>query len=70
MTDRLSDLGITNNQLADRLGLSRSAVSMKRHGQRPWLQSEIDEILKLARERDPNVTYEQLFGAELVEAAS
>lgn len=63
MTDRFKALGISNQDIADRLGVTPSAVSMKVNGHRPWMRDEIDAVLALAREKDPAVTYELLFGA-------
>lgn len=61
MNERLKSLGITQGDLAEQLGLSSSAISMKLHGHRPWKREEIDAVLELAREKDPAITYEQLF---------
>ncbi len=59
--DRLKQLGIKQEDIAGRLGLSGGGVSLKVNGHRPWKREEIDAVLELARERDPAITYEQLF---------
>ncbi|AXH65241.1 helix-turn-helix DNA binding domain protein [Arthrobacter phage Arby] len=38
---RLSALGMTQWDLAARLGLTQATVSRKLHGQRPWFASEL-----------------------------
>lgn len=63
MTGRFKALGISNQEIAERLGLTPSSVSMKVNGHRPWMRDEIDAVLALARQKDPAVTYELLFGA-------
>ena len=59
----LKQLGITQTQIAERLNLTGGAVSLKVNGHRPWKRDEIDAVLALCRERNPDITYEQLFGA-------
>jgi transcriptional regulator with XRE-family HTH domain len=59
--ERLKQLGIEQKDIADRLGLSGGGVSLKVNGHRPWKREEIDAVLELARQKDPEITYEQLF---------
>lgn len=60
---RLKALGLNQSDLARHLGVQPSAVSMKVNGERPWKRDEIDAVLDLAKEKDPTITYEQLFGS-------
>ena len=69
-TERLKHLGINQSDIADRLGISDGGVSLKVNGHRPWKRDEIDAVLALAREKDPSVTYELLFGAGESEASA
>jgi transcriptional regulator with XRE-family HTH domain len=63
--DRLKQLGLKQEDIASRLGISGGGVSLKVNGHRPWKREEIDVVLEMAREVDPEITYEQLFaGAE------
>lgn len=60
--ERLKSLGLSQSDIARHLGIQPSAVSMKVGGDRPWKRDEIDAVLALARQKDPTVTYESLFG--------
>lgn len=60
--ERLKSLGLNQSDIARRLDLTPSAISMKVGGERPWKRDEIDAVLDLAREHDATITYEQLFG--------
>lgn len=57
----LTRLGVTQGQLAEVLGLSQPAVHRKLHGLREFTRAEINATLAFLRERDPEITYEQLF---------
>lgn len=59
--ERLKSLGLNQSDIARRLDLTPSAISMKVGGERPWKRDEIDAVLEMAKEHDPAITYEQLF---------
>ena len=61
--ERLKQLGLEQKDIAGRLGLSSGGVSLKVNGHRPWKRDEIDLVLEMAREKDPTITYEQLFAS-------
>lgn len=46
--------------LAERLGLGRSAVSLKACGRRPWTLDEAREAVRILRELDPAATSDLL----------
>ncbi|HNU81834.1 MAG TPA: helix-turn-helix transcriptional regulator [Thermoanaerobaculia bacterium] len=64
----LKRLNVKQADLARALSLSQSTVSQKLSGSRRWRKDEIDAVLALLRERQPDLTYEQLF--ESAEAAA
>jgi|GEM_PF-1049129 len=57
----LKRLNVKQADLARALALSQSTVSQKLSGSRRWRKDEIDAVLALLRERQPDLTYEQLF---------
>ena len=64
----LKRLNVKQADLARALSLSQSTVSQKLSGSRRWRKDEIDAVLALLRERQLDLTYEQLF--ESAEAAA
>ena len=47
LPDLLADRGVTQQQVADLLGLSQAAVSRKVNGQRPWRLEEVRQVAGL-----------------------
>lgn len=65
--DLLRRLGVTQAEVAQLLGVSQPTVHRKLHGFREWTGTEIQAVFGLLRERDPNLTYDQLFAGEDLE---
>lgn len=58
---------VTGAELAEHLGLSRSAISMKANGRRPWTVNEALQVLELIKKSHHDATLEDLFAAPLAE---
>lgn len=69
-SEHMKSLGIPAAELAIRLGLSRSAISMKVNGRRPWSAAEARAVLNFVRETHPEMTFEDLFSEEPADQAS
>lgn len=52
---------LRNGELAVVLGVTRSAISNKINGLRPWLASEAIAVTEFLRQWDPELTVESLF---------
>jgi len=66
--DLLRRLGVTQVEVAALLGVSQPTIHRKLHGFREWTGSEIQAVFEFLRERDPKLTYEDLFAGERASA--
>jgi len=53
--------GITQEQLAEQLGIRANAYAQKENGQREWKLGEIKVIVDFFKRFEPRVTVEQIF---------
>lgn len=61
--------GISQSELAARVGMRQVTLWRKIDGQRPFRLPEIHAVLAEARKLEPDITFEDLFGEETRVAA-
>ena len=66
--DALERAGVTQAELANHLDVDPSTLSNKLTGRRRWTAGDCGAVLAFLRGRGQEVTFEQLFGGEPVEA--
>ena len=59
-------LGITQKEMAKRIGIGRSTFHLKEKGKLDFTQTEILKITKEIRKTFPDITVEELFFNDLV----
>lgn len=58
----LATHGITQSDVAARLGLRPAAISRKLAGTRPWRQREMVEVVAMLRDHGVKTSLDKLFG--------
>jgi len=54
-------LNLTQSQMAFKLGMSPVSYCHKETGKKDFTQTEIEETMKLLKEKRPELTYEEVF---------
>lgn len=54
-------LGLTQEELANKIGISRSSFQSKENGKFPFKQTEMKKIVTVFQQADLNVTLDSLF---------
>lgn len=54
-------LGLTQEELANKIGISRSSFQSKENGKFPFKQTEMKKIVIVFQQADLNVTLDSLF---------
>lgn len=53
--------GMTQTDLASKIGIAKSTYCEKERGQRDFTQSEIEKIMNILKEKKQNLTIEDVF---------